>query len=234
MQSFFITNISLDNCRTMEDTDYREALAEARKQAANNQPDVQKENHTLTEIVCGDVLVAEQYIRQQENEWEIASLAREMLLHAHTLKQRKHDLETLHAAALRMAEAVQRHPRLQLELLQFAQALNQAASCDTKTADNIEARISALQHNIALADEGRLQDIEPPRQTLRRDPVEWTRQWEEVIDEANRKVAACLADTPRGMGFCHAYWHELARVLHNDYGIAWSSPAVLNPRVMFD
>ena len=160
--------------------------------------------------------------------------ARELLRHAHTLKQRGYALDTLHAAALRMAEVIQRHPRLQLELLQFAKDLSQPAYCDDETATEICTQIGYLKQNISLADEGRLQDIEPSRNMLRRDPVEWTAQWEEVIDEANRKVAEQLADIPKGMGFCHAYWHKLASVLHDDYGIAWSSPAALNPRVMFD
>lgn len=124
IQSFGI-HTSPNNYKAMEDTDYRQALAEVRKQAANKQqPNEQEENHMLMEIVCGDVLVAEQYTRQQENEWEIAELARELLRHAHTLKQRGHALDTLHAAALRMAEVIQRHPRLQLELLQFAKDLS--------------------------------------------------------------------------------------------------------------
>ena len=230
----FNTGIYILHYKAMEDTDYRQALAEARKQAANKQPNEREENHMLMEIVCGDVLVAEQYTRQQENEWEIAELARELLRHAHTLKQRGHALDTLHAAALRRAEGIQRHPRLQLELLQFAKDLSQPAYCDDETATEICTQIGYLKQNISLADEGRLQDIEPSRNMLRRDPVEWTAQWEEVIDEANRKVAEQLADIPKGMGFCHAYWHKLASVLHDDYGIAWSSPAALNPRVMFD
>ena len=69
---------------------------------------------------------------------------------------------------------------------------------------------------------------------LKHDPIEWTARWEEVIDEAEKIVDSRLEDVPRGMGFCHAYWHEKAAVLSEQFGIEWRSPARMNPRVLFD
>ena len=69
---------------------------------------------------------------------------------------------------------------------------------------------------------------------LKHDPVEWTARWEEVIDEVDKIVDSRLEEHPRGMGFCHACWHERAAVLSEQFGIEWRSPARMNPRVLFD
>ena len=55
----------------------------------------------------------------------------------------------------------------------------------------------------------------------------------EVIDDAEREALSHLKDTPRSMGFCHAYWSRLSDAL-SDRGIDWRSPALMNPRCMFD
>ena len=52
-------------------------------------------------------------------------------------------------------------------------------------------------------------------------------------DEADRIAYAHLKDTPRGMGFCFAFWHERRRAL-KQFGISWRDPHMMNPRVMFD
>lgn len=69
---------------------------------------------------------------------------------------------------------------------------------------------------------------------LRRDPVEFTWEWEDLYynmcDELDRR----LADVPRGMGFCFRYWSAQAEYLKKRHGIEWRSPSQMNPRVMFD
>ena len=52
--------------------------------------------------------------------------------------------------------------------------------------------------------------------------------------EADKIVEARLVDHPRGMGYCHAYWPERAKVLMSKFGVEWRSPARMNPRVIFD
>ena len=69
---------------------------------------------------------------------------------------------------------------------------------------------------------------------LRRDPVEYTRDWEEIYYDMIDEVEARLADVPRHMGFCFRYWDEEKRVLREKYGIDWNTPSQMNPGVMFD
>ena len=68
---------------------------------------------------------------------------------------------------------------------------------------------------------------------LRFAAVERTPQWEDNYYEVEQECDRRLGDTPRGMGFCFAYWSTLREVL-SERGIIWQSPHELNPRVMFD
>ena len=68
---------------------------------------------------------------------------------------------------------------------------------------------------------------------LKSDPVERTSEWEENFYGVEQETDRRLGDTPRGMGFCFAYWSVLRNVLA-ERGIKWQSPHELNPRVMFD
>lgn len=69
--------------------------------------------------------------------------------------------------------------------------------------------------------------------TLKFDPVERTREWEDCIYDVEKKCDKILEGESRGMGFCHSYWSTKKAVLAK-YGIRWNSPSVMNPRVMFD
>lgn len=69
---------------------------------------------------------------------------------------------------------------------------------------------------------------------LKRDPIESTPEWRKINAEVEKELDEIFKDHPRGMGFCHLYWHEKARLLKEKYGIDWRSPARMNPRVMFD
>ena len=99
--------------------------------------------------------------------------------------------------------------------------------------DPLNAEITRYALNIMAADQKRFDDIEEDGH-LRKDPIEWTAEYEEVIAEADEKAHALLADEPRGMGFCFVYWPTLQRILFQDYGIRWRSPAEMNPGVIFD
>ena len=69
---------------------------------------------------------------------------------------------------------------------------------------------------------------------LKVDPIQAMPEWEDIIYEVEQEVEQELNGEPRGMGFCHAYWHEKAAVLSEQFGIEWRSPARMNPRVIFD
>ena len=62
----------------------------------------------------------------------------------------------------------------------------------------------------------------------KKDPVELTERYLSVIDAVEQKI-----DRNMTIGICHEYWALKARYL-KELGINWSSPAVLNPSVMFD
>ena len=166
-----------------------------------------------------------------------ASLAREFLDIADYLESYDVMLDRLDAAASRMADAISDHPSLKLRLLEFRLlVLNRIESMcghETSLSEYLESDIGTYRHNIECADNGDFGNI---RQTghLKSDPVEWTSEYESVIDEVLKKVSARLKGHPRGMGFCHAFWYAKAAVLREDYGIEWRSPAVMNPGTMFD
>lgn len=65
------------------------------------------------------------------------------------------------------------------------------------------------------------------------DPIERTPEWEENYYDVEKECDRRLGDTPRGMGFCFAYWSTLRQVL-SERGMLWHSPSELNPKVMFD
>lgn len=68
---------------------------------------------------------------------------------------------------------------------------------------------------------------------LKHDPIEDTPEFRAIRDEVERKVIARVGK-PDGLGYCHRYWSAKAEILRRDYGIAWRSPAVMNPFVNFD
>lgn len=188
------------------------------------------------EVVCGDVLLAEQYAAS-DKEWLIKPLVLEFIDKASQLESFDHMINNLYSACSRMEKVITGHPRLKLKFLKLFQVVVSRLECqidrELGASEDIMHEISEIESNTELADEGKF-DLIRDINYIKRDPVEWTSKWEDVIDEANRKVDEILVDMPRGMGFCHAYWAELARVLEKDYRLLWRSPARMNPGVLFD
>lgn len=69
--------------------------------------------------------------------------------------------------------------------------------------------------------------------TIKYDPVQLTKVWDDNIYDVEMECDLALKDEPAGMGFCHSYWSEKKAALAKR-GIAWKSPSVMNPGVMFD
>lgn len=189
------------------------------------------------DVCCGCVLVAEASLREQEGEWEIALLCRVLLKYAAWLEEFDHMLDSAYNVVRRFEDCLMEHPRLKLRLLELEltivrriEALNDH---ELSHAEYLEREISRHKRNIHFADNDQLDQIEEPGRFLKKDPVEWTARWEEVIDEADRMAFANLNDVSRGMGFCFSYWHEREKALRQ-FGIEWRSPAEMNPRVRFD
>lgn len=220
------------------DIDYRKELEEARRAAAlcgRNGTEASLEAHW--EVCCGDVLIAEANLRNQDRVWENAALARDLLDIAHFLEGYDCMLDDLHTALQRMREAVSDHPRLTIEILEMEltviRRIEALCDHDMQAGEEVENELAYYRRNASLADKGQFSKI-ISKDHLNRDPVEWSAAYEKVIDEANRKTYALLENYPRGMGFCLAYWSTKAQVLKTCYGIDWKSPSVMNPSVMFD
>ena len=68
----------------------------------------------------------------------------------------------------------------------------------------------------------------------RENSVETIAKLSMVENEVNRKVEEILKDAPRRLGFCHLYWSTKKRILKEEYGIDWLTPAECNPDVIYD
>ena len=189
------------------------------------------------EVCCGDVLVAEDNLREQRRYWENSALAEEFLDIAAYLEGYDHKLEGLNEAVRRMVDAVYEHPALKVRLLKFRQKVLNRIEClcghELGASEDVFSQICMYERNIEHADKGEYGRVEQEGY-LKHDPVEWSTAYEKVIDEVERIVDGELDDHPRGMGFCFAYWSAKKHVLRMKFGIEWRSPSEMNPGVMFD
>lgn len=65
------------------------------------------------------------------------------------------------------------------------------------------------------------------------DEVERSEKWEKEIYDVEKAVARKMKGVQVRMGYCFQYWSAKKSVLAK-HGIDWSSPAAMNPTVMFD
>ena len=179
---------------------------------------------------------AEERWRNQKNCWEIAELVRTYLKAANDLLSIQQMINELYATNKRMLDVMHDHPRLKQQLMRgqmntlYEIELQQGH--ELSITEDLQNEIRTQEKNIRLADEGRLDEI-PQTGHLKRDPVEWTARYEEVIDEVERETHEQLKDVPRGMGFCFAYWPAKREALARR-GVEWRDPHLMNPHVMFD
>lgn len=223
----------------MEKTiNYREELEKAREAVKG----LKRDGYGFTidaywEVCCGDVLVAEENLRKQSREWENSSLAKEFLDIATYLEGYDHMLERLYSAVSRMVDTIFERPRLKLKLLDFElmvlRRIEAQTGHDMSICEHVSNELSFYYRNIKYADSGDFASIEQ-RGNLKHDPIEWSAEYERIIDDVEKKVGELLSDEPRGMGFCFSYWNTKANVLSEYYGIEWRSPAIMNPGVIFD
>lgn len=217
---------------------YREELEKAREAVKG----LKRDGYGSTidaywEVCCGDVLVAEENLRKQSREWENSSLAKEFLDIATYLEGYDHMLERLYSAVSRMVDTIFERPRLKLKLLDFEltvlRRIEAQTGHDMSICEHVSNELSFYYRNIKYADSGDFASIEQ-RGNLKHDPIEWSTEYERIIDDVEKKVGELLSDEPRGMGFCFSYWNTKANVLSEYYGIEWRSPAIMNPGVIFD
>lgn len=55
-----------------------------------------------------------------------------------------------------------------------------------------------------------------------------------VEKEVDKKIEEILKDEPRTIGFCHRYWSTKKKILREQYGIIWYTPAECNPDIIYD
>ena len=221
-----------------ENFDVRRALEDARLAVKDLPRDGKADTiEAWWEVCCGDVLVAEDNLREQRRFWENSALAEEFLDIAGWLEGFDHKLDDLDQAASRMVDAVYEHPALKVRLLKFRRLvldrIGSLSGSEPGETEDVLMQISRYERNIRHADSGEY-DLVEQEGYLKHDPVEWSTAYEKVTDEVERLVEEQLDDHPRGMGFCFAYWSAKKHVLRTKFGIEWRSPSEMNPGVMFD
>jgi len=65
-----------------------------------------------------------------------------------------------------------------------------------------------------------------------KDPIELDPELGSLVQEARKKAESLYPQDE--IGSCHVIWQEQARILFEDYGIEWKSPAEMNPWVLMD
>ncbi len=70
--------------------------------------------------------------------------------------------------------------------------------------------------------------------SLKSDPKERDPRYRRLIRAAERQARVNLGGLAETFGGCHALWAEQQRILRDEHGIEWKSPADLNPGVIFD
>lgn len=220
------------------DIDYRRELERARERLAQYGHDgTEAALDACWEVCCGDVLMAEENLRDQDREWENAPLAREFLEVASFLEGYDDMLDNLYMAVQRMRDTILDHPRLKIKMLELELKvilrLEVLRDHELAASEEVENELAYYRRNIDYADRGDFGKI-IQKGHLKKDPIEWSSDYERVIDDASRRIYALLEGHPRGMGFCLAYWSVKRQVLKTGYGIDWKSPAIMNPGVMFD
>ncbi len=66
------------------------------------------------------------------------------------------------------------------------------------------------------------------------DPIEDDPEFETRVEAAHRDTEEALRDTKRRTGVCHLFWHTKQKILRENYGIEWFTPAEMNPWIRFD
>lgn len=194
---------------------------------------------SMVELVCANCLICEENVGEICSSWRNTPFINEILEYAPLLlndgRKRYHNI--VFNVCERINDILYNHPRQSLKVLEVQlialEGTKEKKEDKERLRKEIENEMCFLDKNIKAADSGHADRCEN-RGSIKRDSVEWTAEYENAIDEAEEKASDRLAGFPRVMGFCHAYWHSLANILFEDYGIVWRSPAMMNPGVIFD
>ena len=86
---------------------------------------------------------------------------------------------------------------------------------------------SGLRKRLLFALQNQIFDGEFLSDPIERDPI-----FRGLIEEAAVRAESNVKY--EGRGLCHIIWAEQARILKEENGIDWYSPAEMNPWIMFD
>ena len=210
------------------------------------------ENCHMGDLLMSNALLAECYWRTQRS-WLIAPLAQhsyDMLLGVSTTDEES--LQSMIAVIDRLCYVLTGtgHSRLMMKLYALQYDLikqlptpNELALKDT--AEELVALAQLTQCDtwyeplreeiVNLLGEAQIKEIEnnPYTGTLKEDPVVYSQEYEDVIDQVSEEIERRMEGKPRGMGSCYEYWSIKSELLA-ERGIEWKSPSAMNPGVMFD
>ena len=181
---------------------------------------------------------SEEILRERECTCELTEISKEYIRLACWLSGYTHLVNKLYSLNKKMLDMISDHPRLKLKLLHIQLdvlhdiEVQSNAPYGLSITQDVEYEISTYENCIALADKGELDKI-PQSGSLKKDPVEWTHKWERIIDDADSEAFTNLEGMPKGMGWCHGFWHERAAALRKR-GLEWKLPTLMNPGVLFD
>ena len=181
---------------------------------------------------------SEEILRERECTCELTEISKEYIRLAWWLSGYTHLVNKLYSLNKKMLDMIADHPRLKLKLLHIQLdvlhdiEVQSNAPYGLSITQDVEYEISTYENCIALADKGELDKI-PQSGSLKKDPVEWTHKWERIIDDADSEAFTNLEGMPKGMGWCHGFWHERAAALRKR-GLEWKLPTLMNPGVLFD
>ncbi|MCD8387658.1 MAG: hypothetical protein LUD17_12325 [Bacteroidales bacterium] len=184
----------------------------------------------ICELVCASALLCEKNAQMYGPFWENPELCRTIAHYMPEILEYPEKLPMAENVLSKAIESLYDHPRLKLRLLMLKRDAIEAKGDQLSNEagmglDELSQEIMQLQHNIMAADRGDFDAIIDNRAHLKHDPVEWTREWEDVIAIAQRDAAERMADTPKGMGYCFAWWSSVQDMLLRQFQLNWRTPA---------
>ncbi len=195
------------------------------------------------DMCCAYVILIIKNYREGEEEWLTGPMAKSFVEDAEvllSLDDKESDtadyLQSIYNCLSYLTDYISERPRLLARLyrmnVEVIARLGSVVDADGNGLTKARKDVEWVEANIKAADEMRYNDI-VNRSHLKHDPLEWTREWEDVIDDVDVEAYKKLGGYRRGMGFCFAFWSARHTALRKR-GLSWRDPQMMNPGVMFD
>lgn len=68
------------------------------------------------------------------------------------------------------------------------------------------------------------------------DPIEDDPKYKEIFEQVRIEAEKQLEQEgiKKCLGYCHAHWNTMKKILKEKHNIEWKTPAEMNPEIMFD